>query len=92
LHDGDDERFWRLASCLRLAEQLDRDRVQLVESVQVESRGKTVTMTLMGQAEPSVSLWSAAQEASLFERAFGRRLRITSQVSRGQDTGSSPPG
>lgn len=92
LHEGDDECFWRLATCLRLAEQLDRDRAQLVESVHVESRGKTVTLTLLGQTEPSVSLRSASQEASLFERAFGRHLRITSQVSGGQDTRSSPPG
>ncbi len=80
LEPDDDERFWRLASCLRLAEQLDRDRVQLVESVQVDARGKTVTLTLLGQTEPSVSLWSAGQDASVFERAFGRRLRIASQV------------
>jgi exopolyphosphatase / guanosine-5'-triphosphate,3'-diphosphate pyrophosphatase len=78
--EGDDERFLRLAACLRLAEQLERDRAQLVRSVQVEVRGKTATLTLHARTEPSVSLWSAGQEAPIFERAFGRRLRLTSVV------------
>ena len=80
LDAGDDERFWRLASCLRLAEQLERDRAQLVRSVQVDARGKTVTLTLLGQTEPAVSLWAAGQEAPVFERAFGRRLKIVSET------------
>ncbi len=79
--DGDNERLLRLASCLRLAEQLDRDRARLVRSVQVDARAKTVTLTLLGQTEPSVSLWSASQEAPVFQRAFGRTLRIVSEAS-----------
>ena len=77
----DDERFWRLASCLRLAEQLERDRARLVRSVQVDVRGKTATLTLLGHTEPAVSLWAAGQEAPIFERAFGRRLQIRSAVA-----------
>lgn len=80
LEDGDDERLLRLASCLRLAEQLDRDRARLVRAVQVNARAKTVTLTLLGQTEPSVSLWSASQEAPVFARAFGRTLQIVSEA------------
>lgn len=76
LEPGDDERFWRLAACLRLAEQIERDRAQLVSGVTVESRGKTVTLNLLAEVEPSVSLWSAGHEAPIFERAFGRRMRL----------------
>ena len=91
---GEDERCWRLASCLRLAEQLERDRAQLVRSVQVEVRGKTVTLTLLAQTRPAVSLWAAGQEAPVFERAFGRRLRIVSETpaTGDYDSGNSPPG
>ncbi len=87
--DGDDERLLRLASCLRLAEQLDRDRARLVRSVQVDARSNSITLTLLGQTEPSVSLWSASQEGPVFERAFGRRLQIVSDWSA---SGISPPG
>jgi exopolyphosphatase/guanosine-5'-triphosphate,3'-diphosphate pyrophosphatase len=77
LEPGDDARFWRLAACLRLAEQMERDRAQLVSGVSVEARGKTVTLRLLADVEPSVSLWSAGREAPVFERAFGRRMRLT---------------
>ncbi len=101
--EGDDERLLRLASCLRLAEQLDRDRARLVRSVQVDARAKAVTLTLLGQTEPSVSLWSASQEGPVFERAFGRKLMIVSEAlgrtdgtarpgDAAYDTGISPPG
>lgn len=81
LEDGDDERYWRLAACLRLAEQLERDRAQLVRSVRIDVRGKTAALTLVSLEEPSVSLWSAGQEAPVFERAFGRRLAIGTVAS-----------
>ena len=76
LADGDEERFWRLAACLRLAEQLERDRSQLVQDVRVDVRGKTATLTLLAAQEPSVALWSAGQEAPTFLRAFGKQLRL----------------
>lgn len=80
LLDGDEERFWRLATCLRLAEQLERDRAQLVRGVAVRARGTTVTVTLRADTDPSVALWSAGQEAAVFERAFDRRLRLEVQA------------
>lgn len=76
LDEGDEERFWRLASCLRLAEQLERDRAQVVHGVDIDGRGKTITLTLRAPEEPSVALWSAGQEGPVFDRAFGRRLRL----------------
>jgi exopolyphosphatase/guanosine-5'-triphosphate,3'-diphosphate pyrophosphatase len=76
LEDGDEERFWRLASCLRLAEQLERDRAQVVQGIDIDGRGKTITLALRAPEEPSVALWSAGQEGPVFERAFGRHLRL----------------
>jgi exopolyphosphatase / guanosine-5'-triphosphate,3'-diphosphate pyrophosphatase len=80
LEEADDATFWRLASCLRLAEQLDRGRAQVVASVRVSVRGKVATLTLRAATEPSVSLWAAAPEAAIFERAFGRQLKISSEI------------
>lgn len=76
LAEGDDDRFWRLASCLRLAEQLERDRSQLVRGVRVESRGRTVSLHLIAARDPSVALWSAGQEGPTFLRAFGKQMRL----------------
>ena len=81
LLEGDEERFWRLAACLRLAEQLERDRAQLVEAVTVRARGRTVTVALHAAADPSVALWSAGPETAVFERAFGRTLRLESPAA-----------
>ena len=80
LADGDDDRFWRLASCLRLGEQLERDRSRLVRDVTVEGRARTVTLTLHARAEPSVSLWAAGVEGPTFERAFGRKLKVVADT------------
>lgn len=93
LHDGDIERLWRLASCLRLAEQLERDRAQVVHGVTVDGRGRTVTLHLAASGDPTVALRSAALEAPVFERAFGRRLRIVAPepTAGGGPSGGAPP-
>lgn len=77
LADGDDERLLRLASCLRLAEQLERDRTQQISSIGVERDGDVVTLRLHGDADHSVALWSARPEATFFAQAFGHRLELT---------------
>lgn len=77
LDDGDEERILRLASCLRIAEQLERDRTQQVESVSVNLDDDDVVLHLNGEADHSVALWSAESESEVFERAFGRPLRLS---------------
>jgi exopolyphosphatase/guanosine-5'-triphosphate,3'-diphosphate pyrophosphatase len=76
MDEGDDARLLRLASCLRLAEQLERDKARNVTAVAVEGRGRQVTLRLRGPGDHSIAMWSASQDADVFERAFGRRLRI----------------
>lgn len=74
----DDQRLLRLVACLRIAEQLERDRSQHVRSIGVEGRGKTVTLRLHGDTDHAIALWSASPETSAFERAFGRRMQLVS--------------
>jgi exopolyphosphatase / guanosine-5'-triphosphate,3'-diphosphate pyrophosphatase len=77
LRDDDDKAFLRCAACLRLAEQLDRARAGQVASLICRPTALGVEIAVEGTADPSLSLWSAAAEASVFERAFGRPLTLT---------------
>lgn len=79
VEDGDDERFVRLASCLRLAEQLERDRTQQITSIDVERDADTVRLRLNGDADHSVAIWSAAPEADVFRRAFGVTMELVAE-------------
>ena len=76
LEDGDEERFWRLASCLRLAEQLERDRA----AGRAGRRHRRARQDRHNDPpRPRGAVRGAlvrGQEGPVFERAFGRRLRL----------------
>lgn len=74
---GDDRRLDRLAVLLRLGEDLERSRDQSVTAARVATQnGGTVQLTLEADEGIEVARWAAERETELFERAFGRRLRI----------------
>jgi exopolyphosphatase / guanosine-5'-triphosphate,3'-diphosphate pyrophosphatase len=74
--EGDTERLDRCATLLRLAEDLERSRDQLVSDTSLAAANGTVRMTLQAQGETAVPRWAAGRERELFERAFGRHLDI----------------
>jgi exopolyphosphatase/guanosine-5'-triphosphate,3'-diphosphate pyrophosphatase len=74
--DGDRERLDRCATLLRLAEDLERSRDQLVRDTSLAAPNGTVRMTLQAEGETAVPRWAAGRERELFERAFGRHLDI----------------
>jgi exopolyphosphatase/guanosine-5'-triphosphate,3'-diphosphate pyrophosphatase len=74
--DGDRERLDRLATLLRLAEDLERSRDQSVRAVHVRAANDTVRLELEAAGEVSVARWAAERELELFRRAFGRKLRL----------------
>jgi len=76
LRTGDEERLARLAAVLRVVEQLERARSQLVHGVRVEVADERVTLVLEGEADMSVPVWGARAQAPLFRRAFGRELVV----------------
>jgi exopolyphosphatase / guanosine-5'-triphosphate,3'-diphosphate pyrophosphatase len=76
--DGDDELLARCAALLRLAEQLERSRDQLVEETRLEVEDGRVVLELVAGGDVSVALWAARRQADLFEAAFGKRLEIAS--------------
>jgi exopolyphosphatase/guanosine-5'-triphosphate,3'-diphosphate pyrophosphatase len=75
--DGDAERLDRCAVLLRLAEDLERSRDQLVRSTSVALHNGEVQLRLHADGESALPRWAARRERPLFERAFGRELEVT---------------
>ena len=73
---GDRELVARGASLLRLAEQLERPRDQLVRAARLAVTDGTVELRLEGSGDVSLARWAAQREVELFERTFERRLAI----------------
>lgn len=74
--DGDAERLDRMATLLRLAEDLERSRDQLVREANVEVTDGTVQLRLVSEGDDRVSRWAAGRETDLFARAFDRQLAL----------------
>jgi exopolyphosphatase/guanosine-5'-triphosphate,3'-diphosphate pyrophosphatase len=66
----------RCAALLRLAEDLERSRDQLVRQASLAAANGGVRLQLVADGETAVPRWAAGREGELFQRAFGRRLDI----------------
>jgi exopolyphosphatase/guanosine-5'-triphosphate,3'-diphosphate pyrophosphatase len=73
---GDVERLDRCATLLRLAENFERSRDQLVRETRVAVDGSEVRVDLVADGNVSVARWAAAREGDVFERAFDRKLVV----------------
>jgi exopolyphosphatase/guanosine-5'-triphosphate,3'-diphosphate pyrophosphatase len=74
--DGDAERLDRMATLLRLAEDLERSRDQLVREANVAIANGTVRLDLVSDGDDRVPRWAAGRETELFARAFDRELAV----------------
>jgi exopolyphosphatase/guanosine-5'-triphosphate,3'-diphosphate pyrophosphatase len=74
--DGDAERLDRMALLLRLAEDLERSRDQSVRAAHVAADNGTIRLELEADGAAAVERWAAQREVDLFERAFGRQLKV----------------
>ncbi|HTB70863.1 MAG TPA: Ppx/GppA phosphatase family protein [Solirubrobacteraceae bacterium] len=74
--EGDAERLDRCAVLLRLAEDLERSRDQLVRETRIALHENEVELTLVADGESAVPRWAANRETELFARAFGRQLAV----------------
>jgi exopolyphosphatase/guanosine-5'-triphosphate,3'-diphosphate pyrophosphatase len=75
--EGDRERLDRCAVLLRLAEDLERSRDQLVRDTVFSAENGTVELRLLADGESAVPRWAAGRESELFGRAFHRGLAVT---------------
>jgi len=73
---GDDAVLLRLAALLRLAEDLERPRDQLVRAAHAKVSDGRVALHLVTEGDASVPRWAAARETELFFAAFGRELVV----------------
>jgi exopolyphosphatase/guanosine-5'-triphosphate,3'-diphosphate pyrophosphatase len=77
--DGDRERLDRCAVLLRLAEDLERSRDQLVRDTLLSARNGEVQLRLLASGEElALPRWAASRESELFARAFHRDLAVVS--------------
>jgi exopolyphosphatase/guanosine-5'-triphosphate,3'-diphosphate pyrophosphatase len=74
--EGDIERLDRCATLLRLAEDLERSRDQLVRGTSLELSDGEVELRLIADGESAVPRWAAGRERELFARAFHRDLSV----------------
>jgi exopolyphosphatase / guanosine-5'-triphosphate,3'-diphosphate pyrophosphatase len=74
--DGDAARLDRCAALLRLAEDLERSRDQLVRSTSIALHNDAVELRLIADGEAAVPRWAASREGELFARAFHRELSV----------------
>jgi exopolyphosphatase / guanosine-5'-triphosphate,3'-diphosphate pyrophosphatase len=70
----------RLGALLRLADGLDPDHLQVVESVRVSESAKAIMLELETRDEPQQALWAVGQLSDLFEAEFGRKVRPVPQT------------
>jgi exopolyphosphatase/guanosine-5'-triphosphate,3'-diphosphate pyrophosphatase len=73
---GDQERLERCATLLRLAENFERSRDQLVREARLTVDDGEVRIELIADGNVSVARWAAAREGDVFERAFDRKLVV----------------
>ncbi len=80
--DGDEQLVLRGAALLRIAEQLERNRDQVVRAARLRrpadgSGGVELELEAIG--DDTVARWGAEREGELFERAFGAPLRVVAR-------------
>jgi exopolyphosphatase/guanosine-5'-triphosphate,3'-diphosphate pyrophosphatase len=76
LRPGDEQVLDRCALLLRLAEDLERSRDQLIRDVDVRCGEDEVRLLLRADGDVRVARWAASRETELFRRAFARQLTI----------------
>jgi exopolyphosphatase/guanosine-5'-triphosphate,3'-diphosphate pyrophosphatase len=75
--EGDAQRLDRLAVLLRLAEDLERSRDQLVRDTSIAlGDDDEVRLQLIVDGDSAVPRWAAGRERDLFARAFNRGLSV----------------
>jgi exopolyphosphatase/guanosine-5'-triphosphate,3'-diphosphate pyrophosphatase len=66
----------RLAAILRIADGLDRNRLQNIRNVSVRFEPGITHFLLEADANPTVEIWGAESKSELFEEVFGVETRF----------------
>jgi exopolyphosphatase / guanosine-5'-triphosphate,3'-diphosphate pyrophosphatase len=76
--DGDDDRLRLLCAIIRLAEQLERSRDGAIRAVEVATANGRITLAADADpdADTTVPIWAARQNADLLAEALDREVEI----------------
>lgn len=81
--EGDEQLVLRGAALLRIAEQLERNRDQVVRAARLRrpdgGKDGVVELELDAVGDDTVARWGAERQGELFERAFGAPLRVVAR-------------
>jgi len=81
--EGDEQLVLRGAALLRIAEQLERNRDQVVRAARLrrprDAKDGVVELELDAVGDDTVARWGAERQGELFERAFGAPLRVVAR-------------
>ncbi len=69
-------RIRALSGLLRVADGLDRSHFQNVQDLTVSVGATHVTLLIKTMIDPQLEIWGAMRKRELFEKLFGRELRI----------------
>jgi exopolyphosphatase/guanosine-5'-triphosphate,3'-diphosphate pyrophosphatase len=75
--EGDEALLARCAAVLRLAEQLERSRDQIVRGVSVEVHDGSVELSLDAAGDVTIPRWAAEKQRDVFRKAFGAELAVS---------------
>jgi exopolyphosphatase/guanosine-5'-triphosphate,3'-diphosphate pyrophosphatase len=65
-----------LASCLRLAEGLDRSHAQVLDSVRLVDRGEDLLVQLRTAGDADLELWAAMRHVDAFQAMVGKPVQF----------------
>ena len=69
-------RVRRLASLLRVADALDREHLQRVESARVVRGDDEVVVEVVGRGDLLLEQWALRKKAQMFANVFGLEVRL----------------
>ncbi len=76
LDPSDDTRAMQLSALLRLAEYLERGKLQVVKELRLEFMGGTIIVHTYLEGDGTAEIWNANQRGGLFRKAFGLNIEI----------------
>jgi exopolyphosphatase/guanosine-5'-triphosphate,3'-diphosphate pyrophosphatase len=76
LDESDRRRVARLASLLRVADALDRERRQRAVSLTARVEAEAVVLDVEARGELLLERWALARKGAMFQRTFEREIRL----------------
>ena len=81
LGEEEQDRVRGMAALLRIADALDREHIQGVESVQASARKGKLRLTLSGTGDLLLEQWALEQKADLFEKLYALKVEVQREAA-----------